>query len=62
MNGKRFINYITKQKSWYHNLLGIVSDYKHRSEENDMYLIHMNDRCRLDRVGCYSSIWRWRWR
>lgn len=60
MTRKSFINYIVKQKSWYHNLLGIVINYKHCSEENDMYLIHMNGRCRLDRVGCYSRIWRWR--
>ena len=57
---RRFINYIIKQKSWYQNLLNIVINYKHRSEENDMYLIHMNDKCRIDRMGYYPSIWRWK--
>ena len=57
---KRFINYIVKQKCWYQNLLDIVINYKHRSEENDMYLIHMNDKCSIDRMGYYPSIWRWK--
>lgn len=60
MIGKQFINYIIKQKRWYRNLFGIVINYKHRGEENDMYLIHMNNRCRLDRIGYYPSVWRWK--
>ena len=60
MSEKRFLDYITRQKSWYHNLLRVVINYRHRSEANAMYTIHMNHRCRLDRMGDYPSVWRWK--
>ena len=54
---KRLINYIFRQKSWYRNLLRI---YWHCSEANDMYTIHMNHKCRLDRIGVEPKVWRWK--
>lgn len=58
MTTKRFIDYRCRQKGWWRNMDNIIINYKHCSEENDMYLIHMNHKCRLDRVGFCPSIWR----
>lgn len=56
---EQFHNYIIKQKSWYLNLLK-GSTYLHKSEANEMYTIHMIDKCELDRIGYCPSIWRWK--
>lgn len=57
----RFINYFSKQKMWYCNLYGIVHNYKHRGEENDLYLVHMClPKLDLDRIGYYPKNWRWK--
>ena len=56
---KRFINYSVKQKDWWRNMDNIIINYRHRGEENDMYLIHMNKRCRIDRLGGISKVMRY---
>ena len=56
----RLINYLSRQKSWYCNLLRIVINYLHCSEANYMYTIHMNHKCRLDRIGVDPIVWRWK--
>lgn len=46
------------QKTWYFNMNNIVVNYLHMGEDNDMYLIHMNKKCRIDRLGGVSRVWR----
>ena len=60
MTDKRLIEYRCKQKDWWRNMDNIVINYRHCSEENSMYLVHMNDKCRIDRVGVGSKIWIYR--
>ncbi len=48
------------QKDWFRNMNNIVTNYKHKGEANDMYLIHMVDKCRIDRQGVCPGVWRWR--
>ena len=57
---KRFINYLCKQKWWYSNLRDIVINYKHRGEENDIYLCHM-ELPKIDHTGYYPRCWRWKY-
>ena len=35
----------------------IVINYRHMGEENSMYLVHMNGKCRIDRLGGISKVW-----
>lgn len=55
----RFINYSVKQKDWWQNMDNVVINYRHCGEENHMYLIHMNKRCRIDRLGGISKVMRY---
>ena len=47
----------TNYKSWWWNINNIIINYRHKGEEYDMYTIHMNDRCSLDRVCPYPKVW-----
>ena len=56
MNDKRR-NYYIVSKSWWRNMNNIVINYRHRSEEGSMYLVHMSTpKERIDRLcaikGC----------
>jgi hypothetical protein len=46
------------QKTWFFNMNNIVVNYLHMGEDNDMYLVHMNKKCRIDRLGGVSRVWR----
>ncbi len=55
----RFINYCCRQKSWWCNMDNIIINYRHRGEENDMYLVHMvTPKQRVDRMGVVKGC-RW---
>lgn len=54
------IRYFYTGKSWFRNMNNVIINYRHKGEANDLYLIHMNHRCELDRVACCPSVWRWR--
>lgn len=52
-----YIKYYSKQKRWWANMDGIVINYRHRGETNDMYLVHMTlPKERIDRIG-YGQCW-----
>ena len=46
------------QKDWLWNMNNIIINYRHKGQSNDMYLIHMFKKCRIDRLGGVSKIWR----
>ena len=50
-----------KYKTWFWNMNNIVVNYRHIGEDNHMYLIHMNEKCRIDRTGPYPKVWRGWW-
>ena len=54
---KRFINYYCRQKDWWRNMDNVVINYRHCGEKNSMYLCHMVERCRIDRLGGISKVW-----
>lgn len=47
----------SSHKSWWWNMNNIIVNYLHKSEEYDMYTIHMNDRCSLDRTCPCPKVW-----
>ena len=49
-----------KQKSWMRNMTKIFMGYQHKSESVDMRFIHMNEKCRIDRIGVYPRVWRFK--
>lgn len=53
-------HYSMKTKDWYWNMNNIIINFRRRGEANDMYLIHMNEKCRIDRTGPDSRVWRWK--
>ena len=57
MKFKLRTNYF-KQKPWYCNMNDIVLNYLHCSEDNLVRWIHMNHRCRLDRLGGVCKCFR----
>lgn len=46
-------------KRWWQNMDNRILNYLHIGEDNHMRFIHMNEKCRLDRVGVYPRCWRW---
>ena len=34
-------------------------EYKHKGEETDIRFIHMNEKCRIDRMGIYPYLGKW---
>lgn len=54
------IRYCCNVKDWFRNMDNIVINYRHMGEANHMYTIHMLGKCRIDRVGVDSKIWRYR--
>lgn len=39
----------------------IVINYRHKGEDNHMYLVHMSlPKMSIDRMGYYPKIWVWR--
>ena len=49
-------HYTFKTKRWWRNMDNRILNYLHMGEDNDMYLIHMNQKCRIDRVAPYPYI------
>jgi len=47
-------------KSWFRDIGNRVMNYRHKGQDNDVYLIHMFHRCRIDRTCCYPRVWRWK--
>lgn len=56
----RLLKYMFNQKEWYSNMRGIIVNYEHMSEANSDKFLHMENKCRLDRVVCYNRVWRFR--
>ena len=55
------LRYAWNQKSWFTNLNNVIINYLHKSETQDIYLIHMSrPKCRINRTCCHSRVWRWR--
>ena len=48
------------QKNWFSGMRKIIINYHHMSEANSDKFLHMKNKCRLDRVVCYSRVWRFR--
>ena len=46
-------------KFWWRNMNNIIINYRHKGEETHIRFIHMNKKCRIDKVGIhpYSGIW-----
>lgn len=45
-------HYSFNWKSWWWNMNNVIINYRHRGEENDMYLVHMNlPKQRIDRMA-----------
>ena len=54
MTEKRFADYYCRQKDWWRNMDNIVINYRHCSEENSMYLVHMSlPKERIDRMNYF---------
>ena len=53
------LRYAWNQKHWMWNMNNICINYRHMGEDNHMYLVHMNQKCRIDRLGGVSKVWRW---
>lgn len=49
-----------KTKTWFRNMDNRILDYRHMSEDNLIRFAHMDHKCRIDRVGGYPRVWRWR--
>ena len=47
-------------KSWYRNMDNQCINFLHIGESNHLRFIHMNQKCRLDRVGVYPRVLRWK--
>lgn len=56
----RLLKYMWKQKEWYYDMLRIIINYEHMSKANSDKFLHMNNKGRIDRVCCYSGVWRFR--
>ena len=56
----RLLKYMWKQKEWYSNMRKIIINYRHMGEANSNKFLHMENKCRLDRVVCYNRVWRFR--
>jgi hypothetical protein len=52
------LRYAWNQKSWQRNMDNRCINYLHCGQANDMYLIHMNKKCRIDRLGGVSKVVR----
>lgn len=50
-------HYTFKTKRWWRNMDNRILNYLHMGEDNNMRFIHMNHRCRLDRVAPCPCIW-----
>lgn len=46
------------QKSWYRHMDNRCTNFRHCSASGHMYLIHMYKKCRIDRSGGISKVWR----
>ena len=49
-----------KTKTWFRNMDNRILDYRHMSEDYLIRFAHMDHRCRIDCVGVYPCVWRWR--
>lgn len=41
------------QKAWWRDMDNIIISFRHKGAATHMRLIHMNNKCRLDRIACY---------
>lgn len=48
-----------KNKSWWRNMDNKTLNYWHIGEEFHMRTIHMNHKCRVDRMGIYPYLAKW---
>ena len=55
-NMKGEFHYSFKTKRWWRNMDNRILNYLHMGEDNDMHIIHMNQKCRLDRIAPYPYI------
>jgi len=39
---------------------GIIINYRHMGEDNSDYLLHMDNKGRIDRMCPCPSVWRWK--
>lgn len=46
-------------KRWWQNMDNRILNYLHIGEDNEMRFIHMNQKCRFDRVGVYPYLGKW---
>ena len=51
--------YILHQKAWWRNMNNIIVNYLHKGEETHTRFIHMNEKCRIDRMGIYPYLGKW---
>lgn len=58
MAGNQFINYYCRQKDWWRNMDNCCINFRHCSAGGHMYLVHMFQRCRIDRCGGISKVAR----
>ena len=54
------LRHTSNVKSWWWNMNDVIINYLHCGEENDLYLVHMNKKQKMDRLGYYPKIYRWR--
>ena len=52
-------HYTLKTKRWWRNLDGRILNYLHIGEDFHMWTIHMNQKCRWDRVAPYPYLGKW---
>lgn len=53
---KDTFHYTFKTKNWWRNMDNRILNYRHMGEDNNMRWIHMNQKCRIDRVAPYPKI------
>lgn len=46
-------------KRWFRNMDDRILNYLHIGEEFNMRTIHMNQKCRIDRVGQYPKVFKY---
>lgn len=47
-----------KQKGWYRHMDNSCINFRHCGVGSHMYSIHMLGKCRIDRLGGVSRVWR----
>lgn len=55
----KMIHQTWNAKRWWRNMDNRILNYLHMGEDNNMRWIHMNQKCRIDRVGVYPYLGKW---